>query len=82
LLAINHNINHRGKVGASKYQAFIAIQCLGFFAGLLLFNFEQVRCDDGTRIQAPRGIKWRTELQDMWRLLRSKSILLLRSLDW
>ncbi|OAG43149.1 hypothetical protein AYO21_02768 [Fonsecaea monophora] len=81
-LAINHSTNQRGKVGYKTYQAFIAIQCLGFFFGLLLSNPEKVRRDDGTHIQAQRGIAWKTELAQMWRLLRSKSILLLTPLFW
>lgn len=81
-LAINHSTNHRGKVGYKTYQAFIAIQCLGFFAGLLLSNPEKVKRDDGTRIEAPRGIHWRTELEQMWRLIRSRPILLLTPLFW
>jgi MFS family permease len=81
-LAINHQVNHRGKVGYATYQAFIAIQCLGFFAGLLLSNPEKVRRSDGTRIEAPRDTKWRDEFHEMWRLLRSKSILLLAPLFW
>ncbi|EXJ86485.1 hypothetical protein A1O3_03436 [Capronia epimyces CBS 606.96] len=81
-LGINHKVNHRGKVGYETYQAFIAIQCLGFFLGLLLSNPEKVQRDDGTRIQAPRGISPRTELAQMWRLLRSKPILLLSPLFW
>jgi MFS family permease len=81
-LAINHQVNHRGKVGYATYQAFIAIQCLGFFAGLLLSNPEKVRRDDSTRIEAPRDTKWRDEFQQMWRLLLSKSILLLAPLFW
>ncbi|RMZ91364.1 hypothetical protein DV736_g1386, partial [Chaetothyriales sp. CBS 134916] len=81
-LGINHNINHRGKVGYQTYLAFIAIQCLGFFFGLLLSNPEKVRRDDGTRIDAPRGIDWLIELKQMWRLIRSKPILLLIPLFW
>ncbi|EXJ63617.1 uncharacterized protein A1O5_11378 [Cladophialophora psammophila CBS 110553] len=81
-LAMNHTTNHRGKVGYKTYQAFIAIQCLGFFFGLLLSNPEKVQRDDGTQIQAARGIDWKTELAQMWRLVRSKSILLLTPLFW
>ncbi|KAJ9633638.1 hypothetical protein H2204_006844 [Knufia peltigerae] len=81
-LGINHKMNQRGKVGYQTYLAFIAIQCLGFFFGLLLSNPEKVRRDDGTRIYAPRGIAWRTELKQMWRLIRSKPILLLTPLFW
>jgi hypothetical protein len=76
-LAINNSINHLGQVGYQTYLGFIAIQCLGFFIGLLLSNPEQVQRSDGTRIAAPRGIHWRTEAREMWRLLRSRSILLL-----
>ncbi|CAO2652946.1 Nn.00g023570.m01.CDS01 [Neocucurbitaria sp. VM-36] len=81
-LGINHKINHKGKVGYQTYWGFIAIQGLGFFFGLLLSNPEKVVRDDGTRIQAPRGINWRVEGREMWRLLRSKSILLLVPLFW
>ena len=34
-LAINNSINHLGQVGYQTYLGFIAIQCLGFFIGLL-----------------------------------------------
>ena len=36
--------------------------------------------DDGTRIEAKRGTAWRDEGKEMWRLLRSKPILLLSPL--
>jgi hypothetical protein len=81
-LVINHKANHKGKVGYETYLGFIAIQCLGFFSGLLLSNPEKVQRDDGTRIQAPRGIHWRAEGKEMWRLVTSKSILLLLPLFW
>lgn len=81
-LAINHKVNHRGKVGYQTYLGFIAIQCLGLFIGLLLSNPEKVIRDDGTKIEAPRGIKWRTEGTEMWKLLKSKPILLLSPLFW
>jgi hypothetical protein len=81
-LGINHQINKKGKVGYQTYWGFIAIQCLGLFIGLLLSNPEQVVRDDGTRIQAPRGINWRVEGKEMWKLLRSKPILLLSPLFW
>lgn len=81
-LGINVNINERGQVGYQTYLAFIAIQCLGFFFGLLLSNPEKVIRDDGTRIAAPRGINWRVEAKEMWRLLISKPILLLTPLFW
>ncbi|KUJ17650.1 DUF895 domain membrane protein [Mollisia scopiformis] len=81
-LGINHRANHQGKVGYQTYLGFIAIQCLGFFLGLLLSNPEKVQRDDGTQIQAPRGIAWRAEAKEMWRLARSKSIVLLIPLFW
>lgn len=81
-LAVNHKSNHKGKVGYETYLGFIAIQCLGFFFGLLLSNPEKVQRDDGTRIEAVRGTPWRVEGKEMWRLLRSKSILLLLPLFW
>jgi MFS family permease len=81
-LGINHSVNHRGQVGYQTYLAFIAIQCLGLVIGPLLSNPEKVQRDDGTRIEAPKGIHWREELRIMWRLARSKSILLLVPLFW
>ncbi|KAI2605239.1 MFS general substrate transporter [Hypoxylon fragiforme] len=81
-LGLNHSVNQRGQVGYQTYLGFIAIQCLGCLFALLLSNPEQVRRDDGTRIEAPRGTHWRTELHEMWRLARSKPILLLIPLFW
>jgi MFS family permease len=81
-LGINHSNSRIGKVGYETYLGFIAIQCLGFFFGLLLSNPEKVQRDDGTLIEAPRGITWRAEAKEMWRLVTSKSILLLIPLFW
>lgn len=81
-LGLNHKTNHKGKVGYQTYLGFIAIQCLGFPLGLLLSNPEKVQRDDGTRIEAPRGIPWRSEAREMWKLARSKPILLLTPLFW
>ncbi|OTA62750.1 DUF895 domain membrane protein [Hypoxylon sp. EC38] len=81
-LGLNNKANYRGQVGYETYLGFIAIQCLGCLFALLLSNPEKVQRDDGTRIEAPRGIYWRTELREMWRLMRSKSILLLTPLFW
>ncbi|KAF6840583.1 duf895 domain membrane protein [Colletotrichum musicola] len=81
-LGINHKDNQRGQVGSQTYLGFIAIQCLGFFFGLLLSNPEKVRRDDGTKIEAPRGIRGRAEGKEMWKLLKSRSILLLTPLFW
>ncbi|KAI2637859.1 MFS general substrate transporter [Hypomontagnella submonticulosa] len=81
-LALNVNNSRRGQVGYQTYLAFIAIQCLGCVFAFMLSNPEKVRRDDGTRIEAPRGIDWCTELREMWRLTTSKSILLLAPLFW
>lgn len=81
-LALNHNVQHKGQVGYQTYLGFIAIQCMGLVFGLFLSNPEQVQRDDGTKIEAPRGIDWRTEIRAMWRLARSRSILLLTPLFW
>ncbi|OAX84166.1 hypothetical protein ACJ72_01470 [Emergomyces africanus] len=81
-LGINNGVNQRGKVGHQTYLAFIGIQCLGFFSGLLLSNPEKVQREDGTRIEAPRGIPWREEGKEMWRLVTSRSIVLLIPLFW
>ncbi|CAI7674644.1 unnamed protein product [Penicillium pancosmium] len=81
-LGINHKVNQRGQVGYQTYLAFIAIQCLGLFIGLLLSNPDKVQRDDHTKIEAPRNIHWRDEMKAMWRLGTSKSILLLVPLFW
>lgn len=81
-LALNAKTSEKGKVGYKTYLGFIAIQCLGFFFGLLLSNPEKVSRSDGTKIVAPRGIEWRVEAKEMWRLVTSRSILLLVPLFW
>ncbi|KAE9994246.1 hypothetical protein EG327_000528 [Venturia inaequalis] len=81
-LGINAKSNKVGKVGYQTYLGFIAIQCLGFFFGLFLSNPNKVIRDDGTKISAPRGIAWRTELRESWKLAKSKPILLLTPLFW
>lgn len=77
---MNHQSAKVGKVGYQTYLAFIAIQCLGFFIALLLSNPEKVLRDDGTKIEAPRGTHWLSELKSMRRLAFSKQILLLTPL--
>lgn len=74
--------NKVGKVGYQTYLGFIAIQCLGFFFGLFLSNPNKVARDNGTKIDAPRGIAWRTEVKELWKLAKSKPILLLTPLFW
>lgn len=81
-LALNVNNSQAGAVGYETYLAFIAIQCLGLVVGSMLSNPEKVQRKDGTQIAAPKGINWREELSEMWRLARSKSILLLVPLFW
>jgi sugar phosphate permease len=80
-LGLNVHTNKVGKVGYKTYWAFIAIQCLGFPLGLLLSNPEKVQRDDGTKIQAPKS-KWRLEVKEVWKLAKSKEILLLTPLFW
>ncbi|KAI1455513.1 MFS general substrate transporter [Annulohypoxylon moriforme] len=81
-LALNLKVTQRGQVGYQTYLGFIAIQCLGCVFALPLSEPEKVQRDDGTRIKVQRGISWRTEVREMWTLLRSKSILLLTPLFW
>lgn len=81
-LALNYRTDRAGAVGYTTYLAFIGIQCLGLVFGLLLSNPEHVVRDDGTTIDAPRGIHWRTEAREMKRLAFSKPILLLTPLFW
>ncbi|BEI88960.1 uncharacterized protein CcaverHIS019_0203220 [Cutaneotrichosporon cavernicola] len=80
-LALNYKANRAGAVGYQTYLAFIGLQCLGLFFGLLLSNPEKVVRDDGTHIEAPR-VDWRTEAHEMWRLATSRPILLLAPLFW
>ncbi|KAK4498760.1 hypothetical protein PRZ48_009270 [Zasmidium cellare] len=81
-LGLNAKVDHKGKVGYVTYLVFIALQCLGFFSGLFMSNPEKVVRDDGSRIEAPRGINWKVEAKEMGRLAVSKSILLLLPLFW
>lgn len=79
-LAVNHRSARKGKVGYQTYIAFIAIQCLGTPTALLLSNPEKVNRDDGTKIAAPRGIRPLVEAKAMWRLIKTRQILLLTPL--
>ncbi|XDG07754.1 hypothetical protein ABKA04_007369 [Annulohypoxylon sp. FPYF3050] len=81
-LSLNISVTQRGQVGYKTYLAFIAIQCLGCVLALPLSEPDKVQRDDGTRIKVEKGIAWRTEVREMWTLLRSKSILLLTPLFW
>jgi MFS family permease len=75
-LAVNHNNHHKGKVTSATYLVFIGIQCLGFFFALFLSNPPQKPGTSGF------SWGWREEAKEMWKLGRSKSILLLSPLFW
>jgi MFS family permease len=77
-LAVNHNNHHKGKVTSATYLVFIGIQCLGFFFALFLSNPPQKQ-NSGTSSFA---WGWKREAKEMWKLGRSKSILLLSPLFW
>lgn len=79
-LAVNHKVNHKGKVGYATYIVFIAIQCLGVPLAFFLSNPEKVQRSDGTSLESGRGTPWRVELRQMIKLTLSKPILLLAPL--
>jgi hypothetical protein len=77
-LAVNHDNQHKGKVTSATYLVFIAIQCLGFFFALFLSNPNPTTNTNRNGF----GWGWKKEAKEMWRLGRSKSILLLSPLFW
>lgn len=75
-LGINANNSKAGKVSYNVYLAFIALQALGPFAGLLLNRPEKVQRTDGVRVQlAITGGSWR-EIKEVTKLFFSKNFLL------
>lgn len=60
-LGLNANNNKAGKVSYNVYLAFIALQALGPFAGLLLNRPEKVERTDGVKVNLQvsvlRGLK-------------------------
>lgn len=79
--AINFGLNVRysttGKVGYATYLVLIALQCCGLPLALALSPPQKVVRDDGTRVVILKQTSWRAEAVAIWKLLRTKRILLL-----
>ena len=66
-----------GKVGYTTYLVLIGIQCCGLPLALLLSPPEKVIRDDGTKVQQVKRTSWLLEGKAIWKLVRSRRILLL-----
>lgn len=79
--AINFGLNVRysttGKVGYATYLVLIALQCCGLPLALALSPPEKVVRDDGTQVVILKQTSWRAEAKAIWKLVRTKRILLL-----
>ncbi|RFU23713.1 hypothetical protein B7463_g12625, partial [Scytalidium lignicola] len=76
-LALNVKDSKTGKVGYTTYLVLISIQCCGLPLALLLSPPERVIRDDGTQVPRIKNTTWLTEGKAIWKLLRSRRILLL-----
>lgn len=76
-LGLNANNNHAGKVSYNVYLAFIALQALGPFAGLLLNKPSQVQRSDHVPVRLGITQNISTELKAMTKLFFSKNFLLI-----
>ncbi len=75
-LGLNAQNNQAGKVSYNVYLAFIALQALGPFAGLLLNNPKQVQRSDGVQVKLAITGSARTEMVLNTKLFVSKKFLL------
>lgn len=76
-LGINANNNEAGKVSYKVYLAFIALQALGPFAGLLLNKPSQVQRKDGVAVYLSIGNSNWTEIKAITKLFFSRNFLLI-----
>lgn len=76
-LGLNANNNHAGKVSYNVYLAFIALQALGPFAGLLLNKPEKVQRSDGVPVKLAITGSAASELKANISLFFSKNFLLI-----
>jgi MFS family permease len=76
-LGLNATNNQAGKVSYNVYLAFIALQALGPFAGLLLNKPEKVQRTDGVKVQLAITGSAFSELKANTRLFFSKNFLLI-----
>ncbi|CZR68742.1 probable DUF895 domain membrane protein [Phialocephala subalpina] len=76
-LGLNANNNHAGKVSYNVYLAFIALQALGPFAGLLLNKPSKVQRTDGVPVKLAITGSAASELKANVKLFFSKNFLLI-----
>ncbi|KAH7305745.1 DUF895 domain membrane protein [Rhexocercosporidium sp. MPI-PUGE-AT-0058] len=76
-LGVNANNSESGKVSYSVYLAFIALQALGPFAGLLLNKPDKVQRTDGVEVKLAITNSAMYELKANTKLFFSKNFLLL-----
>ncbi|TVY91710.1 UNC93-like protein [Lachnellula willkommii] len=76
-LGLNADNNHAGKVSYNVYLAFIALQALGPFAGLLLNKPEKVQRSDGVPVKLAITQGSIAELKAVIKLFCSRNFLLI-----
>ncbi|PMD41022.1 DUF895 domain membrane protein [Hyaloscypha variabilis F] len=75
-LGLNATNNRAGKVSYNVYLAFIALQAIGPFAGLLLNKPEKVQRTDGVPVKLAITNSARFELKAVTKLFFSRNVLL------
>ncbi|KAG0649488.1 unc93 1 [Hyphodiscus hymeniophilus] len=76
-LGLNANDNRAGKVSYNVYLAFIALQALGLFAGLLLNKPEKVQRSDGVPVNLTISNGSWFEIKAITKLFISRNFLLI-----
>lgn len=81
-LGLNVNNNEAGSLSINTYLVFIVLQCLGPLVAAFLSLPHQVQRKDGTPVLLNLNPSVKAELVAMYKILKTKKILLLLPLIW
>ncbi|PWY97820.1 hypothetical protein BCV70DRAFT_228386 [Testicularia cyperi] len=81
-LALNYNNSAAGSISTDTYLVFVALQCLGPFVAMLLSPPHKMQRTDKTPVYLHVEATPKTEVRNMWNVLRQPKILLLLPIIW
>ncbi|CAH0054472.1 unnamed protein product, partial [Clonostachys solani] len=84
VLALNHDVHakKKGKVDATTYLVFVALQCIAAPVALLLSPPEKVQRADGSKIIIKAESSFKAEFKALWSASNRRDILLLLPIFW